>query len=304
MIKALVWVVFGASSPENQCVPADRARQEIFSGDFEHNTQAETTKTVVLFCLPEIVFVSDPPSNVDSRFSARFHRFDNLTFVEPKTYTAHGRVGTTVLRSFCIKILCPKFAEARRWIKSAPIFCGDKIVRPNQFTCPKNIKNDLMSRSLPEILKYGLEQAGVGITVKGGLNFEPLISQVRSHLLRPNFASHVNGSLSRRIGFSGQQKRPNQERSAYYDSYCGDKSVKRHFLRRIVHRLRCGVHSLLRDQVRFVTLLAFPFAALAGLGGFIGFDNLDANWRKRVFGRGLLGLASLAASICLLLGLP
>ena len=101
-----------------------------------------------------------------------------------------------------------------------------------------------------------------------------------------------------------KKQSPNEQVSAYYNSYCGKSGVERHFLSGFIHRLRCAVHTLLGDKVRFLTFGGFPFAALAGFGCYFGFNDFNRKRSRLIGGRSLAGLSILAAIACLVLGMP
>jgi len=120
-------------------------------------------------------------------------------------------------------------------------------------------------------------------------------------------ASSLHSSGGGVLGLSnhsaGFVEGPTEQDSAKHDRTSRYERVKRHILSGPIDSLRSLIHPLLGDKVRYLALLAFPFAALAGFGGFIGFDQFDPDRRKRLFGRSLMAFASLFAAIFLLLGL-
>ncbi len=59
---------------------------------------------------------------------------------------------------------------------------------------------------------------------------------------------------------------------------------------RVILGARCRVHTLLGSKIIYLSLTSFGFAALAGLGGGIVFDNLNRERKWKRFGWWLLVL--------------
>jgi hypothetical protein len=80
--------------------------------------------------------------------------------------------------------------------------------------------------------------------------------------------------------------------------------VARHSLGGFIHGLRREVHSLLGEKIVLLALSGFGFAALAGYGAFVVFDDLDRKRDRQRLGRVLHFGGGLLAFLCLLLGPP
>lgn len=126
---------------------------------------------------------------------------------------------------------------------------------------------------------------------------------ISANLSLSNLPRHLNSFSRCFVGVSGQEQSVNQQSSAEGDKKSRNPSGASHALSGVVHSLRSVSHALLGDKIILLTLIAFPFAALAGAGAFFAFDYSNGNTRLKRFGLLVALLFSGLSAICLVLGL-
>ncbi|MBK1634790.1 hypothetical protein CKO19_03485 [Rhodovulum adriaticum] len=119
-------------------------------------------------------------------------------------------------------------------------------------------------------------------------------SNVGADLFFPNFTCDGNSRLSRLIGLSSEAQRPHQKASANPNKTDAQRRDPKQPPRSLFYRLGGAVHALLGYKVALLQLAVYGFAALAGFGGFLAFDDLNGE-RKRLGLITLFGGASLSS---------
>jgi len=102
------------------------------------------------------------------------------------------------------------------------------------------------------------------------------------------------------IGLDREPKRQDKQKISTNDEPCGVLRVIPHVVGGILDRL-CGVvHTFLGIKVLYLPF----FAALAGIGGALIFDNFNQERNRKRLGWFLLLISPLIGTACLVLGLP
>ena len=134
-------------------------------------------------------------------------------------------------------------------------------------------------------------------------NLNAFYRQVSTGLRFTHFSRDRHSFPGSFIGIASQEESPNEQAGA--DGHGSERKPASvlHTLRGSIHRLRSFSHSLLGDKIVLLALSAYPFAALAGFGGFIVFDDANRNPKRLLLGRLFLVFCPILAALCLLLGL-
>ena len=120
------------------------------------------------------------------------------------------------------------------------------------------------------------------------------------------FGSKGNGRrpYSGSISSPTQKERSNKEGRTDPNGDCGSQRVIPHVEGGVLDRLCGGVHSLLGLKVRYLVILGFVFAAIAGIGGGLILNNFDRKRKWQIIGWLTLFTCLPLGAFCLLLGLP
>jgi hypothetical protein len=159
------------------------------------------------------------------------------------------------------------------------------VLEPANFMqCNATGYSDAVGWRLAGILKFN----DCRYSILRALVYRRLAMEVCPNLRLTYVASNINGVTSGLVGLSGKSKGPDQQHGAEKDQASGNPGSPHHALRGFIHSLRGSVHSLLGSKVIGLVFLSYGFAALAGLGGYIVFDDLNRERKRQWFGRALL----------------
>lgn len=122
-------------------------------------------------------------------------------------------------------------------------------------------------------------------------------AQVSSGLSLSHFSRNTYSVLRGFGGASSEIQRPEKR----YGANENEQSLP---LCIIGHPLRCRIHALLGDKVSLLVIAGFILCALAGTGGFIGFDDHNGKRHRKIVGRGLLFIGGPLGLLLAFLGLP
>ena len=143
----------------------------------------------------------------------------------------------------------------------------------------------------------------VEMDVASVINTGAYWNKPRSNLLESRLARNFYSVSGRFIGASSEKQSPNQKGGTKRHSAERQPRGTFHALSGFVHRLRGISHALLGDKIVLLSLGALLFAALAGLGGFLVFDDPNRNSIRLRFGWLFLTAGPFLSAGCLLLGL-
>jgi len=157
---------------------------------------------------------------------------------------------------------------------------------------------DVGSWSLPKVLDLKPNPEPIFIQSR---TFNPQVGPDLRLTDLPLDADRLDRSAVR---LPSQKERHDQKGSTQRNKENRPPGVVSHPLSGVVHGLRSRVHALLGNQVFFLALGGFFFAALTGLGGGLILDNFNTNRRIKILGWTLLCLCLPLSGLGLFLGLP
>ena len=168
----------------------------------------------------------------------------------------------------------------------------------------EEINPNIECRGIPGILYAQIDDWTIRVCqALTEFKIERVYGRIGDRLSLPNSTRDLNGLLRRFVSLPSEAQRPYQKEGSQADKGSRDPSGFLHALGSLVHRLRSEVHSLLGFKVIYLTLSGFGFAALAGFGAFIVFDDLDRKRNRQYLGRFMLLACPAAAALCFLLGM-
>jgi hypothetical protein len=115
------------------------------------------------------------------------------------------------------------------------------------------------------------------------------------------YSDSILGSL---ISLASEIQCTQKKHSSKRNKVNREGGVARHPLISLIHGLRGGAYSLLGEKIVLLALVGYLFAAMAGRGAFIVFDDKNRERDRQRLGWALLLGGITIAGLCLLLSLP